>query len=94
MANKTNDTILFTGGGTGGHIYPNLALIPEFEKRGFKTVYVGGTGNPMERKLAKERGIKYYGVPTIKLVRSFSTSAISNNIKIPITLTKAVAEAR
>ncbi len=94
MANKINDTILFTGGGTGGHIYPNLALIPEFEKRGFKTVYVGGTGNPMERKLAKERGIKYYGVPTIKLVRSFSPSAIANNIKIPFTLTKAVAEAR
>ena len=93
MDNLTN-TIVFTGGGTGGHIYPNLALIPEFEKRGFKTVYVGGMGKPMERRLANERGIKYYGVPTIKLVRSFSPSAIVNNIKIPFTLTKAVGEAR
>lgn len=93
MDNSTN-TIIFTGGGTGGHIYPNLALIPEFEKRGFKAVYVGGTGKPMERRLATERGIKYYGVPTIKLVRSFSASAIMNNLKIPFTLTKAVSEAR
>ena len=88
------NTIIFTGGGTGGHIYPNLALIPEFEKRGYKAIYVGGTGKPMERRLADGRGIKYYGVPTIKLVRSLSASAILNNVKIPFTLTKAVGEAR
>lgn len=89
-----NETVIFTGGGTGGHIYPNLALIPEFERRGFKAVYVGGTGKPMERKLAAERGIKYYAVPTIKLVRSVSPSALKNNLKIPFTLSKAVNEAR
>lgn len=88
-----NQTIIFTGGGTGGHIYPNLALIPEFEKRGFKVVYVGGIGKPMERKLASERGIKYYGVPTIKLVRSMSAQAVKNNLKIPLTLGKAIKEA-
>lgn len=62
--------IVFTGGGTGGHVYPNLALVPEFEKRGFCAVYVGGEGNTIERKLARDAGIKYYAVPTIKLVRS------------------------
>lgn len=90
----SNGTIVFTGGGTGGHIYPNLALIPEFERRGYKAVYIGGEGNPMERKLAQQNGIKYRGVPVIKLVRSLSPSALSNNLKIPFTLSKAVGEAR
>lgn len=92
--NKKSDTIVFTGGGTGGHIYPNLALIPEFQKRGFKVAYVGGNGKTMERELAKGAGVKYYGVPVIKLVRSLSPSAILNNLKIPVTLSRSVAEAK
>ncbi|MBD5092611.1 MAG: UDP-N-acetylglucosamine--N-acetylmuramyl-(pentapeptide) pyrophosphoryl-undecaprenol N-acetylglucosamine transferase [Clostridiales bacterium] len=94
MTNKTTDTIVFTGGGTGGHIYPNLALIPEFEKRGFKAVYIGGDGNTMERRLARENAVKYYGIPVIKLVRSLSPAAISNNLKIPFTLRRAINSAR
>ena len=82
--------IVFTGGGTGGHVYPNLALVPEFEKRGFCAVYVGGEGNTIERKLARDAGIKYYAVPTIKLVRSMTIDGIKNNLKIPSTLKKSV----
>ena len=85
--------IIFTGGGTGGHVYPNLALVPEFEKRGFCAVYVGGEGNTIERKLARDVGIKYYSVPTIKLVRSMSADGIKNNLKIPSTLKKSVEKA-
>ncbi len=89
-----NKTIAFTGGGTGGHIYPNLALVPEFQRRGFKCVYIGGEGKTMERKLATQDGLKYHGVPVIKLIRSMSPSAIANNLKIPFTLKRAVDKAK
>ncbi len=85
--------ILFTGGGTGGHVYPNLALVPEFEKRGFEIAYVGGSGDTIEKRLATKCGIKYFEIPTIKLVRSMSLAAIKNNVKIPSSLAKAVRSA-
>lgn len=85
--------ILFTGGGTGGHVYPNLALVPEFRKRGFDIAYAGGEGNTIERRLARDARIKYYALPTIKLIRSISVDAVKNNLKIPSTLNKAVETA-
>ncbi len=90
---QSRKIIVFTGGGTGGHIYPNLALIGEFKKRGFTPVYIGGDGDTLERKLAKSRGIEYHGIPTIKLVRSLSTSAIKNNLKIPVALKNSILQA-
>lgn len=91
---QQNAKILFTGGGTGGHVYPNLALVPEFEKRGFEIAYAGGEGNTLERRLARDAGIKYYAVPSIKLVRSMSGAAIKNNLKIPVELSRAVKKAK
>lgn len=91
--NRTTNTIVFTGGGTGGHIYPNLALADEFEKRGFTPVYIGGQGDTMENKLSKKNGIPFFGVKTVKLIRSISPSAIRNNLSIPFTLRKSVKSA-
>lgn len=33
--------IILTGGGTAGHVTPNIALIPELKKRGFEIHYIG-----------------------------------------------------
>ncbi len=90
---QSSKIIVFTGGGTGGHIYPNLALVDEFEKRGFTPVYIGGNGDTLECKLAKSNDIEYHGVPTIKFVRSLSPSAIKNNLKIPVALKKSIDQA-
>lgn len=89
---KIDKKIVFTGGGTGGHVYPNVALFDDFVKAGFSIVYIGANGNSLEGRLAKEYGVKFFGIDAVKLARSFSPQAVKNNLSIPFTLSKAVRE--
>ena len=86
--------IILTGGGTGGHVYPNIALIPDLNDAGFQVVYVGGKGDTLEKRLCTELGVEYHGLPTIKLVRGLSLKGIVNNLKIPFVLMHSVADGR
>lgn len=60
--------ILLTGGGTAGHVTPNIALIPELRKKGFEINYIG-TADGLERKLIEDIGVKYYPISAGKLRR-------------------------
>ena len=51
--------IVLTGGGTAGHVTPNIALIPELQKNGWDISYVG-TENGIEHELIEREGIPYY----------------------------------
>lgn len=62
--------IVFTGGGSGGHVMPALTLIKELEKD-FDIFYIGSY-NGIERELANQRNIPYKAIPTGKLRRYFS----------------------
>ena len=42
--------IVLTGGGTAGHVTPNIALMPELKKEGYEIFYIG-SHNGIERKL-------------------------------------------
>ena len=86
--------IILTGGGTGGHIYPNLALIPALKKEGFQIVYVGGEGDTLEKRLCDELGIEYHSLPAVKFVRGMSFKALSNNVKIPFVLIKSFSQGK
>ena len=51
--------ILLTGGGTAGHVTPNLALLPYLKAEGYEIVYIGSQ-NGIERTLIEADGIPYY----------------------------------
>lgn len=60
--------IILTGGGTAGHVTPNLALIPKLQKEGWDVRYIGSkTG--IEKELIEEQKIPYYGISSGKLRR-------------------------
>ena len=83
-----NQTIVLTGGGTAGHVMPNLALLDGLREMGFEIVYIGGK-NSMEQKLAEQAGLPFYGVSTGKLRRYASVK----NLTDPFRVVKGLAEA-
>lgn len=62
--------IVLTGGGTAGHVIPNLALIDELLDQGWEIHYIGSY-NGIERSLIPSDKIKYHAVRTGKLRRYF-----------------------
>ncbi|MDE7396059.1 MAG: glycosyltransferase, partial [Clostridiales bacterium] len=81
------DTIILAGGGTAGHIAPNLALLPFLKE--FSVHYVGETGG-MEESMAKDAGLPFHGVPCIKFHRGISLK----NAKVPFVLCKGISQAK
>lgn len=83
-------TIILTGGGTAGHVMPNLALIPELKKH-FNKIYYIGSKDGIERKIIKSQtSLEYYDITTTKLRRSLSLK----NLCIPFKLFKGIREAK
>lgn len=73
--------IVLTGGGTAGHVTPNIALIPYLQKEGYDVYYIGSKGG-MEEELIKKCGIPYYGVSSGKLRRYFDKKNFSDIFKV------------
>lgn len=73
--------ILLTGGGTAGHVTPNLALLPRLRELGYEISYMGSY-NGIERKLIEELQIPYYGISSGKLRRYFDPKNFSDPFKV------------
>ncbi|KFZ41569.1 undecaprenyldiphospho-muramoylpentapeptide beta-N-acetylglucosaminyltransferase [Thermoactinomyces sp. Gus2-1] len=84
-----NKTILFTGGGTAGHVMVNLALIPKFLEDGWKVIYIGSKDGIEKQLVSELNDVEYYSVSTGKLRRYFDW----NNFKDPFKVLKGVFEA-
>ena len=61
-------TIVLIGGGTAGHVTPNIALLPALRDAGYNVHYIG-TRDGIEQELIAREGIPYYAVPAGKLRR-------------------------
>lgn len=81
--------IVLTGGGTAGHVTPNLALLPSLKERNYEILYIGSY-NGIERKLIENAGIEYAGISSGKLRRYFDLKNFSD----PFRVLKGCAEAR
>lgn len=73
--------IILTGGGSAGHVTPNLALIPELLKDGWEVHYIG-TEDGIEKSLIKDAGVKYHSIKAGKLRRYFDLKNITDPFKV------------
>lgn len=81
--------IILTGGGTAGHVTPNIALIPGLRELGYDIQYIGSY-NGIEKELIEPFGIPYHGISSGKLRRYFSVK----NFTDPFRVVKGFSEAR
>lgn len=81
--------IVLTGGGTAGHVTPNIALIPHLKELGYEISYIGSKDG-IERTLIEELDIPYYPISTGKLRRYLSLKNVSDPFRVLI----GAAEAR
>ncbi len=81
--------IVLTGGGTAGHVTPNMALIPRLRELEYDIVYMGSYDG-IEKKLIEDFDIPYYGIATGKFRRYFDPKNFSD----PFRVIKGMREAR
>lgn len=73
--------IVLTGGGTAGHVTPNIALIPFLKEAGYEIHYIGSYDG-IEKKLITEQGIPYYGISSGKFRRYLDIKNISDPFRV------------
>ena len=85
-----NKRILFTGGGTAGHVIVNLALIPIFEKENWNVDYIGSYSGIEKDLINPLENVSYFPISTGKLRRYMSIE----NMKDPFKVLKGIFQAR
>ena len=81
--------IVMTGGGTGGHVTPNLALIPRLQADGWEIHYIGGANSAEQELISRVPGVTFYTVSVGKLRRYFDPKNFSD----PFRVIKGIAQA-
>ena len=81
--------IILTGGGTAGHVTPNIALLPSLKEAGYEIAYIGSYDG-IEKKLIEDFDIPYTGISTGKFRRYLDPK----NLTDPFRVIKGYVEAK
>ncbi len=73
--------IVLTGGGTAGHVTPNIALLPSLKDAGYEVFYIGSYSG-IESTLMSQQNIPYYGISTGKLRRYFDWQNFTDPFRV------------
>lgn len=74
-------TIVLTGGGTAGHVTPNLALLPSLKADGWNIEYIGSYQG-IEKELVEKENIPYHAISSGKLRRYLSVENLKDPFKV------------
>lgn len=83
-------TILMTGGGSAGHVTPNIALIPTLIENGFAVHYAGMKDSIEQRLIEKVEGVTFHEIESGKLRRYLSVK----NLASPFKVIKGIGQAK
>lgn len=76
--------IIFTGGGSGGHVTLNLSLIPYFLQNGWQVVYIGSKTGIEKELVCNISGVRYHEIETGKLRRYLSVENFKDAMRVPV----------
>ncbi len=84
-----NKTVLLMAGGTGGHIFPALAVAQSLQKRGHRVVWLGSEDS-MEERLVPQYGITLETIP----MKGIRGKGLIRKLTMPFMLIKCVQAAK
>ena len=73
--------IVMTGGGTAGHVTPNIAMFDTLKSKNYKIYYIGSV-NGMEKELIEKENIPYYGISSGKMRRYFDVKNFTDAFRV------------
>jgi UDP-N-acetylglucosamine--N-acetylmuramyl-(pentapeptide) pyrophosphoryl-undecaprenol N-acetylglucosamine transferase len=74
-------TIVLTGGGTSGHVNPNIALIPKLKECGYNIHYIGSKSG-IEKRLIEQENVPYHAIQAGKLRRYLDMKNLTDIFRI------------
>ena len=75
-------TIILTGGGTAGHVTPNLALIPRLQADGWTVHYIGAANSPEQELISLVPDVTFHAISVGKLRRYFDLKNFSDPFRV------------